>query len=131
MCRLRGLAKRQARGPSSSEEPSCATVTARPEHGVRYQTHRGRLAGAVRSQKAYNDARADGEGEIADGAVSAVVLREVDRLDHPSRSYPPHNPAAAVSQVSFRNRSASTHISSKHVRKLRRGPDRTAARRGP
>ena len=48
------------------------------------QAHRRRLARAVRPQEARHDPWLDGEGEPVDGALVAVVLGELPRLDHGS-----------------------------------------------
>ena len=47
------------------------------------QAHRGRLARPVRAEEAGDDSRLDGEAEAVDGALRAVVLRQVVCLDHP------------------------------------------------
>src|SRR6185503_15473165 len=48
------------------------------------QAHRRRLAGAVRPEEAGHDAGLDGEGEVVDGTLVPVVLRQVACLDHRS-----------------------------------------------
>ncbi len=46
------------------------------------QAHRGRLAGPVGAEKPRDDAGPNDERERVDGALVAVVLRQVLRLDH-------------------------------------------------
>ena len=46
------------------------------------EAHRGRLARSVRAEEAGDDSRLDGEAEPVDGALRAVVLRQVVGLDH-------------------------------------------------
>ena len=46
------------------------------------QAHRGRLAGAVGAEEPGHDAGLDGEREVVDRALVAVVLRQVASLDH-------------------------------------------------
>ena len=50
------------------------------------QPHRRRLPGAVRAEEAGHDPGLDGEGELVDGALVAVVLRQAVGLDHPATS---------------------------------------------
>jgi hypothetical protein len=49
-----------------------------PEHDA----HRGGLAGAVRAQEPGDDARLDGEGQVLDGDLLAVALRDMVDFDH-------------------------------------------------
>src|SRR5215471_8157161 len=49
-----------------------------PEH----EPHRRRLPRPVRAEKPRDDARADREREPVDGALAAVILGDVDDLDH-------------------------------------------------
>src|SRR6266480_639945 len=53
------------------------------------QADRRRLPGPVRTEKAGNDTRTDSEGEIVDGTLVTVVLRQVSGLDHGASTVAP------------------------------------------
>jgi hypothetical protein len=63
------------------------------------QAHRGRLAGPVRAEEAGDDAGSDGEREVVDRALLAVVLHEPARLDHPRNVWLDDEKCVRVSSV--------------------------------
>ena len=63
-------------------EPGDHGLALRSGHVARQDAHRGRLAGAVRTQEPENLAALDAEADVVDGRDPAVLFREVLNLNH-------------------------------------------------
>jgi hypothetical protein len=59
------------------------------------EAHRRRFAGAVRPEKARDQARPDFKGQVVDGSFGAVILGQIMSFDHPRPSCRPLSPGRA------------------------------------